>query len=1166
MPKTDDLSDLIDKNYTYPLPEDNSFQSEIYKKREFYYHKIPDRPVVDDYVSIQDYREQKCNSKKFSLLEQQSFVSNFINPNTPYKGILIQHGTGTGKTCAAIAIAEKFKDMVKKYNTKIYVLVSGPLIAENWKNELLRCTGETYMKFVDSTVHIDENDKKKMKKAGINQALQYYKFMSNRSFYKKVLGDKIVDKKTVKDNKIKVSYRKTEEGDFERDIAVDRIYNLNNSLIIVDEAHGMTNNNYADALKKIINDSHNLKVVLLTATPMRNLADDIVELINFLRPKDSQIQKDKIFTSDYQYKHEMQLKPNGIDYLKKMTRGYISYLRGADPLTFAKKIDMGTKPKQLLFTKVVCCKMLEFQRRTYDLALEQKVDDGLDRRSEAVANFAFPGLSENKKQIEGYYGKGGLIKVRNQIKSHYEVLNKKISSDILKKDDTDADLLFVSESGRSITGSILKLHNLKYFSIKFYTALKKLSRLFWGKKGPRTAFIYSNLVTIGVELFTEVLLQNGYLEYQENPNNYSINSSTICYFCGRTFKQHQLDKMNKNINRTVRDKKDDESSSDYEKTKEVMPEHDFYPATFVTVTGTSSEDGVEMIPENKTKILDEVFNSLENKNGRHIKFVIGSPVMNEGISLMNVAEVHILDVYYNLGKVDQVIGRAIRHCSHFKLMNEKNPYPIVKVYKYAVVLEGNKVSSDIDLYRKAEFKYLLVKKIERALKEVAIDCPLNRHGNIYPEEIKTHANCCALNRKDTHETVFTGKFSECLNKDVDSLCPALCDFMKCEFKCDDSILNNKYYDPNRKLYKRILKDNLDTTTFTNSLARNEIETTKKKIKDMYRIKYAYTLNNILNNIKNTFKGEKRDLFDEFFVFKALDELIPTTENDFNNFKDTILDKFNRQGYLIFVDEYYIFQPFDQNEDVPMYYRTINSKPLINRISLSNYIKNNDKFKEIIEDDDFVTDEHEMSKDIYDFDSIMEYYDSRDEFKFVGIIDKEAFKKKSKRLDELNDVFKIREKREKILDKKRGTGIPSLKGAVCSTSKSKEYLEEIAKYLKIKPNFDDTRINICNSIKEALLQNEKYQTGKNKITYIMIPSNHPKYQFPYNLEDRIEYIKKYLNTECSVKNIDVKLSKSKDKKISYKIEFNDSPKIQEHLEFLNKYSSTLNKNKWTIVIE
>lgn len=1080
----------------------------------------------------------------------------------------VANGILTHNTCAAIAIAEKFKDTVQKYNTKIYVLVSGPLIRESWKDQLLKCTGETYLKYTDGTVFIDEAEKNKMNRNAINQAMQYYRFMSYRSFYKKVLGEKIVERRTADDNTVKVSYRKTEEGEFERDIAVDRIYNLNNSIIIIDEAHGLTGNAYGEALMKIIKASTNLRVVLLTATPMKNLADDIVELLNFIRPQTSLIERDKIFTSEKN--HEMQFKPGGLDYLKNMARGYVSYLRGADPLTFAKKVEKGEKPNNLLFTKIVRCEMLPFQRTTYDNAREEE-DDSLDRKSEAVANFAIPGLSENKKSIVGLYGRHGLNVVRNQLKTYYDTINKKIATDILKDEDleTDSDLLYLSESGKTVTGSILKLNNLKHFSIKFYRALKKINRLFYGKKGARTAFVYSNLVKVGIELFTEVLLQNGYLEYQENPNNYTISANTICYFCGKTYKEHQTDKMDLERQGKIKAKKtkddDNNSSSEYE-LKDTVPEHQFHPATFISVTGTSSEEGIDLVPEDKTRTLREVFNAIENMEGKHIKLVLGSKVMNEGISLMNVAEVHILDVYFNLGKVDQVIGRAIRHCSHYKMMNDKNPFPKVKVYKYAVTLGGKELSSEEELYRKAELKYLLVKKVERALKEVAIDCPLNRNGNIFPEEVAQHSSCCPLNREDT-----SIDYSKCLNKKTDDICPAICDFMSCEFKCEDATLNNRYYDPERKLYKKISKEDLDTSTFTNSLARNEIENTKKKIKEMYKIKYAYTLENIIEYVKNTYKGEKRDLFDEFFIFKALDELIPVTENDFNNFRDTILDKFNRQGYLIYVDRYYIFQPFDQNEDVPMYYRTVVSGPLTNRVTLYNYLKNkrdfanmDNKSTEVLED--------EILKDatpVYDFDSTMEYYDSRDEYKYVGIVDKEASRRKTKHPDELNDVFKIREKRAKILEKKRGTGIPSLKGAVCATSKSKEYLEDIAKDLNIKIDDEETRTDLCARIKDILLEKEKYQVeikGHKKMTYIMIPANHPKYPFPYNLEDRVEYRKRQIKEKVIGKvDINVKMSKKGDK-VAYKMEIKNSDALEKESKFLASLGAVLHKDVWIIDIE
>ena len=87
-------------------------------------------------------------------------------------------------------------------------------------------------------------------------------------------------------------------------------------------------------------------------------------------------------------------------------------------------------------------------------------------------------------------------------------------------------------------------------------------------------------------------------------------------------------------------------------------------------------------------------------------------------------------------------------------------------------------------------------------------------------------------------------------------------------------------------------------------------------------------------------------------------------------------------------------------------------------------------------------------------NIMDYYEKREENFIVGIIDK-----KTSSAEGTKDIFKIREPRAKILDKKRGTGIPTLKGAVCSTSKDKNYLLKIlnkipnSKYIENK--FENT---------------------------------------------------------------------------------------------------------------
>jgi hypothetical protein len=121
------------------------------------------------------------------------------------------------------------------------------------------------------------------------------------------------------------------------------------------------------------------------------------------------------------------------------------------------------------------------------------------------------------------------------------------------------------------------------------------------------------------------------------------------------------------------------------------------------------------------------------------------------------------------------------------------------------------------------------------------------------------------------------------------------------------------------------------------LARHEIDNVKEKIKDLYRFKHVYTLSQIIEQVLKSYSKQQKELFDDFFVYKALDELIPISENDFNNFKDTIYDKFSNSGYLIYRDKYYIFQPFDQTENVPMYYREVFNKNLMNDLTLVNYM-------------------------------------------------------------------------------------------------------------------------------------------------------------------------------------------------------------------------------------
>lgn len=69
------------------------------------------------------------------LFPQQRLVRDFMQFQSPYRGIMLYHGLGVGKTCASIAAAEGFLQRHKK----VYVMVPASL-AQNYKNEILRCS------------------------------------------------------------------------------------------------------------------------------------------------------------------------------------------------------------------------------------------------------------------------------------------------------------------------------------------------------------------------------------------------------------------------------------------------------------------------------------------------------------------------------------------------------------------------------------------------------------------------------------------------------------------------------------------------------------------------------------------------------------------------------------------------------------------------------------------------------------------------------------------------------------------------------------------------------------------------------------------------------------------------------------------------------------------
>jgi len=124
--------------------------------------------------------------------------------------------------------------------------------------------------------------------------------------------------------------------------------------------------------------------------------------------------------------------------------------------------------------------------------------------------------------------------------------------------------------------------------------------------------------------------------------------------------------------------------------------------------------------------IKEIFNRKSNANGSKLKIILGSPAIKEGVTLLRVQQVHILEPYWNQSRVEQVIGRAIRYCSHKDVPEEKRS---VRVYIYIATHPKAKITVDEYIHEMSMRKNKLIKEFERALKEVAIDCSLFKNAN-----------------------------------------------------------------------------------------------------------------------------------------------------------------------------------------------------------------------------------------------------------------------------------------------------------------------------------------------------------------------------------------------------------------------------------------------------
>ena len=260
------------------------------------------------------------NGNIVSFTPTQDFVRHYFQPSSAYKGILLHHSVGTGKTCTAIATATTSFDLE---NYTILWVTRHTLKTDIWKNMFGQVCNIGIQEKIRKGLVLPNKIVSKSKYMSANwlDPISYKQF-SNMLLKRNKIYDEMV-KRNGKDDPL----RKT--------------------LLIIDEAHKLYSPTVAksekpntDILEKMIQSSYDksgadsVRVMLMTATPFTEDGMEMIKLLNLLRENDKFETDFQLFSGEYL--DEGYFTSSGYRNFKNKVSGYISYLnRSQDARNFA---------------------------------------------------------------------------------------------------------------------------------------------------------------------------------------------------------------------------------------------------------------------------------------------------------------------------------------------------------------------------------------------------------------------------------------------------------------------------------------------------------------------------------------------------------------------------------------------------------------------------------------------------------------------------------------------------------------------------------------------------------------------------------------------------------------------------------------------------------------
>ncbi len=351
----------VDHDFLYPTLNDPAFSAKIASHTEF-----NDTQYDGEIRDIQAYADKMCKAE-FELLPHQLFVKNFLSFQTPYNSLLLYHGLGSGKTCSSIGIAEEMRSYMKQVgvNQRI-IVVAAPNVQNNFKLQLFderrltevdgiwnidSCIGNSLVKEVNPTSLKGLSKEKVISqiKTIINQYYVFMGYVELANFIRKKIS-------------VPAGADFSPEETRKQEIASMRKF-FNNRMIIIDEVHNIrmtkdnTDGKTAQYLLKLAKNCNNMRLLLLSATPMYNSYSEIIWLVNLMNANDKRglISSDEIFTPDGNFKEQQVdsdgnvTEDGGRELLHRKLIGYVSYVRGENPYTFPYRIYPDTFAKERTF-------------------------------------------------------------------------------------------------------------------------------------------------------------------------------------------------------------------------------------------------------------------------------------------------------------------------------------------------------------------------------------------------------------------------------------------------------------------------------------------------------------------------------------------------------------------------------------------------------------------------------------------------------------------------------------------------------------------------------------------------------------------------------------------------------------------------------------------------